>query len=107
MPTEKSWGVIFPKVDNLSRHPSQLYDATLEGLFLFIILMYVNFTRKFKLGTCSSLFLIVYGIFRIVSEQFREPDVQIGYIYNYFTMGSLLSALMIVFGVLIFVKIKK
>ncbi len=106
-PSNLPWAVVFPKVDNLSRHPSQLYEATLEGLFLFIILTYINFTRKFKLGTCSSLFLIMYGIFRIVSEQFREPDVQVGYIYNYFTMGSVLSALMILFGVLIFVKIKK
>ena len=69
--------------------------------------MYLNFTRKFKLGTCSSVFLIMYGIFRIISEQFREPDIQIGYIYNYFSMGSLLSALMILFGILIFIKIKK
>ena len=76
--TSVPWSVIFPAVDNLSRHPSQLYEAFLEGLVLFIILNKIILRETYKIGTCSSLFLIIYGIFRIISEFFREPDIQLG-----------------------------
>jgi phosphatidylglycerol:prolipoprotein diacylglycerol transferase len=66
-PSEILWSVIFPKVDDLSRHPSQIYEALLEGVLLFIILNSLNFRKKIKDGWCSSLFLIFYGLFRVVS----------------------------------------
>ena len=100
--TSVYWGVIFPKIDNITRHPSQLYEAFLEGLILFIITNLVLFKKNYKIGSCSYIFLIFYGIFRIFSELFREPDIQVGYIFNYLTMGSILSILMIVSGVAIF-----
>ena len=103
LPTNKSWGVIFPKVDNLLRHPSQLYEAALEGLVLFIILNLFLIKKNFSHGFLSFLFLILYGIFRIISEQFRQPDEQIGYIIGNFSMGTTLSILMIIFG-LIFLR---
>ena len=102
-----SWGVIFPNVDMIPRHPSQLYEAFLEGIILFLILNFVIFKRNYKVGTCSYLFLIAYGIFRIFSEIFREPDLQLGYLFGLFSMGTLLSLIMIIFGLSIFNSLKK
>ena len=68
--TNFSWGVIFPAVDKLPRHPSQLYEAFLEGIILFFILNIFIFKKNYKTGTCSYLFLINYGIFRVFSEFF-------------------------------------
>jgi len=105
--TNASWGIIFPAVDALPRHPSQLYEALLEGIILFFILNIFIFKKKYKIGTCSFLFLIFYGCFRIFSELFREPDLQIGYLLNLFSMGTILSFLMILAGLILFVFIKK
>ena len=66
--TSVSWGVIFPAVDMSVRHASQLYEAALEGIVLFLILNTLIFRQKYKIGTCSYLFLIFYGVFRIFSE---------------------------------------
>jgi len=99
--TAVSWGVIFPAIDSLPRHPSQLYEAVLEGAVLFLILNILIFRRKYKMGTCSYLFLIYYGIFRILSEFFRQPDPQLGLLFNFFSMGTLLSFLMIITGLII------
>ena len=65
--TDVAWGVIFPAVDMLQRHPSQLYEA-FEGLVLFVLLNKQIYKKNYKFGTCSYLFLIYYGIFRIISE---------------------------------------
>ena len=100
--TSVSWGVIFPAVDLLPRHPSQLYESILEGIILFLILNYLILKQKYKIGTCSYLFLILYGIARVISELFREPDAQIGYLFNLFSMGTILSVLMITTGLIIF-----
>ena len=105
-PTEFFLGVVFPQIDNFTRHPSQLYEAFLEGLLLLIILNFLIFKRIYKEGYASSLFLILYGIFRIFAEQFREPDVQIGYIFNVISMGSLLSIIMTITGIILFLKFK-
>ena len=105
--TTVSWGVIFPAIDTLSRHPSQLYEAILEGLVLFLILNLLIFKQKYKMGTCSYLFLIFYGIFRIISEFFREPDIQIGYLFDLFSMGTFLSFFMIHLGFIILNILKK
>ena len=99
--TTVSWSVIFPDIDMQPRHPSQLYEALLEGIVLFIILNIIMFKKKYKMGACSCLFLIFYGTFRILSEFFREPDVQIGYLLNLFSMGTILSFLMILAGLII------
>ena len=101
------WAVIFPAIDNNPRHPSQLYEAFFEGFLLLIIMNYFFIIKKIQMGICSSFFLILYGLFRIICEQFREPDQQIGYILNLFSMGSILSILMIISGVIIFYNIKK
>jgi len=101
--TNVPWSVIFIKVDNLSRHPSQLYEAILEGLILFIILIY--FTNKNYLnkpGLISGLFLIFYSIFRFFIEFFRVPDEQIGYLILSLTMGQIISLVFASIGMAIF-----
>ena len=105
--TNVPWGIIFPNIDMLIRHPSQLYEAILEGIVLFFILNIFIFKKNYKTGTCSFLFLIFYGLFRIFSELFREPDSQLGYIFNLFSMGTILSFLMILSGMLIFIFKRK
>ncbi len=105
--TNVSWSVIFPLVDTLPRHPSQLYEAILEGVTLFLILNILIFKKKYKIGSSSCLFLIYYGIFRISSEIFREPDAQIGYLFGFLSMGTILSFLMILSGLLILIILKK
>ena len=99
--------MIFPTVDALPRHPSQLYEAILEGIFLFLILNTLIFTKKYKTGTCSCVFLIFYGIFRIISEIFREPDIQVGYLFNLLSMGTVLSFFMIISGLVIINILRK
>ena len=102
--TNVFWGVIFPSIDNNLRHPSQLYEAFLEGIVLFFILSLILFRENYKTGTCSYVFLIFYGIFRIFSEIFREPDLHIGYLFNLFSMGTILSILMVLAGLIIFFR---
>ena len=106
--TSLPWGVIFPNIGTFARHPSQIYEAILEGLLLFIILNFLAFKRKliFKKGLISIYFLFFYSIFRFFSEIFREPDEQLGYLFFSLTMGQLLSLIMIFFGVVIYRRIK-
>mgnify|MGYP001295558759 CR=1 FL=1 len=93
------WAVKFIKVDNLYRHPSQLYEAFFEGLFLFIILLYFRNKGFMKTpGFISSLFLIFYSIFRFLIEFFRVPDEQIGYIFFNLTMGQIISFVSLLIG---------
>ncbi len=103
-PTNMFMGVVFPQIDKIARHPSQLYEAFLEGLFLFLILIFIILKKDYKLGTCSYMFLILYGCFRVFSEFFREPDIQVGYLFNFISMGSILSILMILAGASIYIK---
>ena len=105
--TSVSWGVIFPNIDMFTRHPSQLYEAILEGIVLFLLLNILIFRQRYKAGTCSYLFLIFYGIFRIISELFREPDKQVGYLFDLFSMGTILSFFMILSGLIIFYILRK
>ena len=102
--TNLPWAVKFVQVDNLYRHPSQLYEALLEGLILFLLLMLIFFKKNYRIGTCSCNFLIFYGTFRIFSELFREPDVQLGYLFKSLTMGMILSAFMILLGLILYRK---
>ena len=88
-PTDVPWAVTFIQVDNLSRHPSQLYEAILEGIILFLILIYFrNKDYLKKPGLISGLFLIFYSLFRFFIEFFRVPDEQIGYLIFEFNNGS-------------------
>ncbi len=103
--TDVFWAIIFPNFDMLPRHPSQIYEAILEGLLLFLILNILIFNRKYKIGSSSYLFLIFYGTFRIISEFFREPDIQVGYLLNLFSMGTILSILMILSGLILMKKL--
>ena len=105
-PTDIPWAVIFPLVDNQGRHPSQIYEALLEGVLLFLILNLIIKKTSYKKGLCAAIFLIFYSISRIISEFFREPDIQVGYIFNYISMGSLLSFFMFGFGIIMYFKIK-
>ena len=102
--TNGSWGVIFPKIDGIPRHPSQLYESFLEGIVLFIIMNLIYFKIKYKTGTVSFAFLFFYGIFRFIAEIFREPDVQLGYLIGSLSMGMLLSLIMIFFSIILFYK---
>jgi phosphatidylglycerol:prolipoprotein diacylglycerol transferase len=97
--TDMPWAMIFPRDElGLARHPSQLYQFALEGVLLFIVLWL--FSRKPRPAlSVSGLFLICYGVFRIVVEFFREPDAHIGYLaWGWLTMGQLLSLPMVVTG---------
>lgn len=108
--TSGSFGIIFPNAGNLPRHPSQIYEAILEGLLLFLILFYLKKKTKIdqNLGSLSGVFLTGYGVARFVVEIFREPDYQLGNVFLNFTMGQMLSMPLIFFGlILILFKPKK
>ena len=102
--TDVPWGVLFPTAPDggdLPRHPSQLYEAALEGVVLFIVLRIATH-RYHKLATrgfVSGVFCCGYGVARTIAEFFREPDIQIGYLAGGLTMGMLLSIPMIFFGI--------
>ena len=105
-PTLVPWGIVFPNGGTEPRHPSQLYEAILEGLILFIILNYLYKKKHMVSGYCASLFLVLYGIFRTFIEFFREPDANVGYLLaNFITTGITLSIPMIILGLFIFFKV--
>ncbi len=108
-PTEMPWGIIYSN-DPLSlvRHPSQLYQAFFEGLVMFVILFLVAKKNPPKM-LLSGMFLLLYGTFRSITENFRTPDSHIGFdLFDTFTRGQLLSLPMIIFGiVLIYLSLKK
>jgi len=97
------WSVQFALIDNMKRHPSQLYEAFLEGIVLFFILDYF-FKKNYqkKPGQISSLFLVFYSLFRFFAEYFRSPDPQIGYLILNLTLGQLISATFLILGTLLF-----
>ncbi len=103
------WGVIFPNGGDIPRHPSQLYEALLEGLILLLLINYFAIKKKllFKPGYISCLFLITYSVARIFSEIFREPDLHLGLVFNYFSLGTLLSLITLISGIFIILYIKK
>ena len=92
------WAVVFPGAGPLPRHPSQLYEAALEGLLLFIILWVFSLKPR-KVGAVSGLFALAYGVFRFAVEFVRMPDVQLGYLaFGWLTMGQLLCVPLILAG---------
>jgi phosphatidylglycerol---prolipoprotein diacylglyceryl transferase len=97
-PTNADFGMIFPQVDTLARHPSQLYEFALEGIVLFAILWI--FSRKQRpIGAISALFLLGYGVFRFLVEFTRQPDAHLGLLQLGFSMGQWLSLPMILLGI--------
>jgi phosphatidylglycerol---prolipoprotein diacylglyceryl transferase len=106
-PTELPWSVKFITIDNINRHPSQLYEAFFEGIILFMILSHftkVGYLRK--PGLISSMFLIFYSFFRFIIEFFRNPDPQIGYIALNLTLGQLISIIFLILGGILFLNKK-
>jgi len=102
-PTDAAWGMIFPAVDDITRHPSQLYQSFFEGLILFLILWF--YAKKQRgVGKISALFLIFYGLFRFLIEFTREPDGHLGLLYLDFSMGQWLSLPMLVLGIFMYFK---
>ncbi len=100
-PTDVPWGMVFPHVDQLPRHPSQLYEVALEGVALFILLWWFSSKPRPRLAV-SGVFALGYGSFRFFIEFFREPDQQIGIIaFEWLTMGQLLSVPMAAGGMLL------
>ena len=95
--TDVPWAMVFPQVDSVPRHPSQLYQLGLEGLLLFEIL-WTYASRHRPMGAVSGLFLLGYGVLRFVAEFAREPDNFLGYLALGLTMGQWLSVPMIVAG---------
>ena len=105
-PTLVPWGIVFPNGGIEARHPSQIYEALLEGMILFIVLNHLYKKKYMISGYCASLFLVLYGFFRTFIEFFREPDAHVGYlISNYITTGMALSIPMIILGLFIFFKV--
>jgi phosphatidylglycerol:prolipoprotein diacylglycerol transferase len=105
--TERPWGMYFPS-DHLGvlRHPSQLYEAFFEGIILFLIVWYFRNTLA-RGGQLLGLYIAGYSIFRIFCEFFREPDTQIGYIFNFLTLGQVLSLPLLVLGIFLLMKNRK
>ena len=101
------WSVKFLAVDEVYRHPSQIYEAIFEGIVLFLILNYLYRKKVFiNPGVISSIFLILYSVFRIIIEYFREPDIQLGYLIFNLTMGQIVSIIFLIFGIYLFFKKK-
>jgi phosphatidylglycerol---prolipoprotein diacylglyceryl transferase len=101
--TDVPWAMIFPSdPSGLPRHPSQLYEASMEGVLLFVLLylMQRSGAVRARPGTLTGTFLLGYGVARIVAEEFRQPDANLGFLYDGATMGQLLSLPLLVAGAL-------
>lgn len=105
-PTDVSWGVVFDGDIPIPRHPSPIYEAMSEGVLLFLIMycLYRYTNLRSRPGALGGIMGMCYAVFRIICEQFRAPDVQIGFLYGqWLTMGMLLSLVMFFCGLSIFV----
>lgn len=101
------WAMVFPQAGPLPRHPSQLYEALLEGLVLFFV-MWCYTSKPKPRGAASGVFLMGYGFFRCISELFRQPDIQWHYLaWNWLTMGQLLSVPMVVIGLFLWMRAQR
>jgi len=96
-PSDVPWAMVFPRGGSAPRHPSQLYEAILEGPILFLILWWVS-TRKPKDGTVTAVGIMVYGVMRFAVEFFREPDAQLGTVLGPLSMGQVMSLGMVGIG---------
>ena len=104
--TTVPWAMVFPRGGPLPRHPSQLYEAILEGPVLFLLLWTLR-KRPLPRGGLLAIFVTGYGVIRFFVEFFREPDPQLGFVLGPFSMGQVLSLFMVVCGLLLFLYLKK
>ncbi len=104
--SDAPWAIVFPTGGPEPRHPSQLYEAALEGLLLFLVLFWLaRFTRARETpGLISGVFLAWYGASRILVELVREPDAHLGFLFGYLTMGQLLSLPALLFGLWLIIR---
>ncbi len=103
---EVPWAMYFPSGGPVPRHPSQLYEALLEGLLLFLVILW--FQRKPRgVGAVSGLFLLGYGVARFIVEFFREPDAHLGLLSLGMSMGQWLTLPMIILGIILMVRAQK
>jgi len=101
--TDIIWSVKFVAIDNVSRHPSQIYEAIFEGLVLFFLLNHFAKKDNFnKPGLISCLFIILYSLFRFILEFFRAPDTQVGYLVFQLTLGQLFSIVFFFLGLFLY-----
>ena len=100
-PTDLPWCMVFPEGGEACRHPSQLYQAALEGGAIFFILWFLS-TRNLAKGSLFWCLILFYGLFRFLVEFVREPDAHIGFLFGFFSMGQLLSLPMFVLGAVMF-----
>jgi len=100
--TDVMWSVKFIQIDNLGRHPSQIYEAIFEGIVLFIILNLFHKKKSTKNGFISSLFIILYSIFRFFIEFIREPDSHIGLVIFNISLGQIISIIFLIAGTILF-----
>jgi phosphatidylglycerol:prolipoprotein diacylglycerol transferase len=107
--TNSNFGMIFPNSDGLPRHPSQLYEAGLEGLILLVIMLFCYYKTNYIKAPkkLTGIFLIGYGISRFIVEYFREPDFQIGLLLNFISMGQILSLPIIIGGIFLILNSSK
>lgn len=99
--TDVAWAVRFPSGGYLPRHPSQLYEALGEGIFIFVVLNWLWYGSpavRARKGMVSALFVLMYACFRIALEYFRQPDAQLGFYFGFATMGQMLSLPLLVIG---------
>ncbi|WP_370318924.1 prolipoprotein diacylglyceryl transferase [Oricola sp.] len=109
-PSDVPWAMVFPTGGDIARHPSQLYEAGLEGIVLFLVLRVCthNLLRLRTPRFVTGIFIAGYGLARIFVEFFREPDVQLGYLYGgWLTMGMILSIPMVLLGVGLVISAKR
>ena len=100
-PTHSNCGVIFPLGDSVPRHPSMVYEAFLEGIVLYLLLLFFKINRP-STGTLTAIFLIFYSIFRFFIEFVRVPDEQLGYLIFELSMGQIISLIFFVIGIILF-----
>jgi len=108
--TDVPWAMVFPGGGPVTRHPSQIYEALLEGVLLFLILWPLKkkqVQKSWPHGSMLALFLLLYGVFRFFVEFFREPDAHIGLVSGFISRGQILSLMMMGAGVLLFLLITR
>lgn len=101
--TDVPWGMVFPEAGTALRHPSPLYEGFFEGMVLFVLLWWYS-AKPRPVGSVSALFLMLYGVMRFVLEFFRQPDLQLGFVWGgWMTMGQLLCMPMVMCGMMLFI----
>lgn len=105
-PTDMPWGIVFPRGGELPRHPSQLYEAGMEGVLLFCVLfvMLKYFDAREKPGLLGGVFIAGYAVSRGIAECFREPDEFLGFFFGFVTMGQLLCIPMLAYGIYLILR---